>query len=80
MSGLPGGAKAQVFGAALAGVGLLVILLSRVLGFELDSFYFWVVAAGAACFVYGRYRRRVGAATARGGSACAPSRGEEPGR
>lgn len=80
MSGLPDGAKAQVFGAALAGIGLLVILLSRGLGFELDSFYFWVLAAGVACFVYGRYRRRAGPVTARRGAACAPSPGEEPER
>lgn len=78
MSRLPGGAKAQIFGAALAGIGLLVILLSRVLGFELDPFYFWVLAAGAACFVYGR-RRRAGELAGRGGTALAASRGEEPG-
>ncbi|CAG1004158.1 hypothetical protein BURK2_03269 [Burkholderiales bacterium] len=80
MSGLPDGAKAQILGAALAGIGVLVILLSRGLGFELDPFYFWVLAAGVACFVYGRYRRRAGPVAARGGAACAPSSSEGPKR
>lgn len=60
MSTPPRGTKQQVLGGALAGLSVLVVLLSRTIGFELDPFYVVIGVLGGCLFLHGASRNRTG--------------------
>ena len=47
----------MVLGGVLAGLGLLTVLFSRTLGFELDPFYGAIGIAGIALILIGAVRK-----------------------
>lgn len=47
------GIKKQVLGGVLFCLGAMTVLLSRVIGFELDIFYIVIIIIGACLFLYG---------------------------
>lgn len=54
---LPKGTKQQVLGGVLAGLGMLVALLSQTIGFELDPFYGVIGIIGAGLLLHGTMRQ-----------------------
>lgn len=60
MKALPPGAKAQIFGAMLVALALMVLLLSQLLGFALDPFYWGALVGGGLLVAWGRWRQRRG--------------------
>lgn len=60
MTEAPKGTKQLVLGGVLAGLGLLTVLLSRTLGFELDSFYGAIGIIGIGLFLIGAVRKGSG--------------------
>lgn len=60
MTEAPKGTKQLVMGGVLVGLSLLTVLLSRMLGFELDPFYGAIGILGAGFFLVGAVRTRSG--------------------
>lgn len=54
----PDGLKKQVFGLVLVALGVGTALLSKILGFELDSFYIVITVIGIGLFIYGQGQNR----------------------
>lgn len=54
----PAGLKKQVLGLVLSALGVGTALLSRIIGFQLDSFYIVIIVAGVALFLYGLKQSR----------------------
>lgn len=59
MTEAPKGTKQLVLGGVLAGLGLLIVLFSRTLGFELDPFYGAIAIAGVVLVLIGTVRKGV---------------------
>lgn len=53
----PKGTKQQVLGGMLAGLGMLIALLSQTIGFELDPFYGVIGVIGAGLLLHGTMRK-----------------------
>jgi len=53
----PRGIKKQVLGGVLVCLGAITALLSRVIGFELDVFYFLISVIGVGLFLYGAIQK-----------------------
>lgn len=60
MTEAPKGTKQLVMGGVLVGLSLLTVLLSRMLGFELDLFYGAIGILGAGLFLIGAVRKGSG--------------------
>lgn len=57
MTAAPRGIKKQVLGGVLVCLGAITALLSRVIGFELDVFYFLISVIGVGLFLYGAIQK-----------------------
>lgn len=52
------GFKKQVFGGVIFTISVIITVMDRIAGIELDLFYIFLGAAGVCLFVYGMIRKK----------------------